>query len=61
MPTKKRNVLNSVKATIKPARPRRARKAQAQRLKPFNAAAWCGVFPNLAGDSVRIQRAMRDE
>ncbi len=51
----------SLKTRIRAAKPRRAHKTATERFKRFNAAAWCGIFPNLAGDTVRIQRSMRDE
>jgi hypothetical protein len=46
MAIKKRKILHSAKSVITPLHPRRSRNPPAQRLNPFNAAAWCGVFPN---------------
>lgn len=39
------------KAATKPEPPR----------KLFDAKKWCGILPELAGDSLKIQRKMRDE
>lgn len=47
-------------AVKKVARTKRAAQSEMPR-KRFDAMKWCGILPELAGDSLTIQRQMRDE
>ncbi len=75
MAKKKDKIVNASAARVRVAPKRRAAKplgatkATAKRSahrplppkKGFDAMKWCGVLPELAGDSLAIQRQMRDE
>lgn len=71
---KKNKPVNAGTARVRPAPKRKARaikKVAASRAKRgkhetppqklFDAMKWCGILPELAGDSLKIQRRMRDE
>ncbi len=53
------------RAVKKAAAPKPSTKRATKKLLPpkkgFDAMKWCGVLPELAGDSLSIQRQMRDE
>lgn len=56
---RKRSV--AAKRADKPAGRRKRVSEEAPPPKLFDAMKWCGVLPELTGDSVAIQRQMRDE
>ncbi len=76
MAKKKSSSAEAVKARVRRAAPKKAapkkladttsvREKKAVILQPpkklFDAMKWCGVLPELAGDSLKIQRKLRDE
>ncbi|HQW06831.1 MAG: hypothetical protein IPH05_10350 [Flavobacteriales bacterium] len=76
MAKKKSSSAEAVKARARRAAPKKAapkkgagtastRKKKGSQLQPpkklFDAMKWCGVLPELAGDSLKIQRKLRDE
>ena len=72
---KKNKPVNAGAARVRPAPKRKARaikkvaaaprakrgKHEGPPQKLFDAMKWCGILPELAGDSLKIQRQMRDE
>lgn len=55
MAKKKNNPAEVVKSLARRAAPQKATP------KLFDAMMWCGAIPELAGNSLKIQRKMRDE
>jgi len=62
---KKNKPVNASTARVRPAPKRKARAKRGKHEGPpqklFDAMKWCGILPELAGDSLKIQRQMRDE
>ncbi len=63
--TARARVASKHRAVKKAAAPKPSTKRGTKKLLPpkkgFDTMKWCGVLPELAGDSLSIQRQMRDE